>query len=589
VRCEECKTDPLTPGHFCECCGRKLSLQERRALEIAQPDASAPAAVPAPELSEPAAHADGRADRLIGVHFAEPAPAETSAPAVHTPGPGFLDPILEAHFAGQAPAEPVPPPAPAPVAAVAAAPRKAATTDWAEPAAKVAPSAAIELYTDPVVDDAPSHGDVDASFPRCEVCSGPTEDGDLCATCRATFHSLLETPAPAQPTPAPAPQTVESARADAGAPTVAAVEPAVAAAVVPEAVVDPVIEPAVGAPVEAAAVVAAPPDKVEVPAPLVQPPAPIQIKVRPPIVPAPEPAPEAAAAPAQADARPSRPQASKTAATPKAAPPRASSPAPAAPPPSNSRRVAALALVAVALAAIGFPLSKLWLGHQETPAIVQDHPEPAPAPASAPAPTPEQPVLPVSAAPEPAVVARAEAPVPPPARVQPAVPAASKPAASKSAATKPPVKTVRRPVAATRPGAAAPVSSPVAAAPAPEVAPPAPVAAPEPKPEAPAAPIGPFFELRDVNEVPRVLSRVEPQVPSDLRDRQLNEVVIVRVLVTQAGHPSMVNLLRRSKAGASLDEAIVAAVKQWTFVPAKRRGEAVSCWYHVGVPVAKAN
>jgi protein TonB len=115
------------------------------------------------------------------------------------------------------------------------------------------------------------------------------------------------------------------------------------------------------------------------------------------------------------------------------------------------------------------------------------------------------------------------------------------------------------------------------------------VAAPEPKPEAPAAPIGPFFELRDVNEVPRVLSRVEPQVPSDLRDRQLNEVVIVRVLVTQAGHPSMINLLRRSKAGASLDEAIVAAVKQWTFVPAKRRGEAVSCWYHIGVPVAGAN
>jgi outer membrane biosynthesis protein TonB len=51
----------------------------------------------------------------------------------------------------------------------------------------------------------------------------------------------------------------------------------------------------------------------------------------------------------------------------------------------------------------------------------------------------------------------------------------------------------------------------------------------------------------------------------------------------------MVNILRRSKAGASLDDAIVAAVKKWTFAPAKRRGEAVSCWYHVGVPVANAN
>jgi protein TonB len=129
----------------------------------------------------------------------------------------------------------------------------------------------------------------------------------------------------------------------------------------------------------------------------------------------------------------------------------------------------------------------------------------------------------------------------------------------------------------------------VAVAPAPEVAAPAPVVASAPKPEPPAAPVGPFFELRDVNETPRVATRVEPQVPDDLRDRQLNEVVIVRVLVTQAGHPSLVNLLRRSKSGPSLDDAIVAAVKQWTFVPAKKRGEPVSCWFHVGVPVSKAN
>ena len=127
----------------------------------------------------------------------------------------------------------------------------------------------------------------------------------------------------------------------------------------------------------------------------------------------------------------------------------------------------------------------------------------------------------------------------------------------------------------------------MAAAPAPEVAPPP--AAPEPKPEAPATPIGPFFELRDVNEVPRVLSRIDPQVPDDLRQQKLNEVVIARVLVTQAGQPLMVNLLRRSKAGPSLDAAIVNAVKKWTFAPAKRRGEAVSCWYHVGVPVTQAN
>jgi len=135
---------------------------------------------------------------------------------------------------------------------------------------------------------------------------------------------------------------------------------------------------------------------------------------------------------------------------------------------------------------------------------------------------------------------------------------------------------------------AAAVTSPAVPAPAPEVAPPV-AAAPAPAPEPPPAPVGPFFELRDVNETPRVATRVEPQVPDDLRDRQLNEVVIVRVLVTQTGHPLMINLLRKSKAGPTLDHAIVAAVKQWTFVPARKRGEAVSCWFHVGVPVSTSN
>ena len=37
MKCVECETEPLTPGHYCECCGRKLSLQERRALDATSP------------------------------------------------------------------------------------------------------------------------------------------------------------------------------------------------------------------------------------------------------------------------------------------------------------------------------------------------------------------------------------------------------------------------------------------------------------------------------------------------------------------------------------------------------------------------
>jgi protein TonB len=122
----------------------------------------------------------------------------------------------------------------------------------------------------------------------------------------------------------------------------------------------------------------------------------------------------------------------------------------------------------------------------------------------------------------------------------------------------------------------------VAELPAPE-----PEAPPPPAPE-PAAPVGPFFQVNQVNQPPQVVSRVEPNMPADVQGA-VNDVVIVRVLVSQAGQAAIVNLVRRSRSGPALDEAVVAAVKQWTFEPAKKRGEAVSCWFHVGVPVVRAN
>ena len=101
----------------------------------------------------------------------------------------------------------------------------------------------------------------------------------------------------------------------------------------------------------------------------------------------------------------------------------------------------------------------------------------------------------------------------------------------------------------------------------------------------PAAAQGPFFEPTDVTEAPRVATRVEPDVPEDLRGRARNEIVIVRILVSQSGRASRVTLLRRSKTGSRLDDAVIAAVNQWTFSPARRRGEAVSSWYNMGVPI----
>jgi TonB family protein len=115
---------------------------------------------------------------------------------------------------------------------------------------------------------------------------------------------------------------------------------------------------------------------------------------------------------------------------------------------------------------------------------------------------------------------------------------------------------------------------------------PQPVAEP-PRVVAPTPPAGRLFEPADVDESPRVATRVEPRLPDDVAKRYPNDVVVVRVLVSQTGHPFRVSLLRHSLGGRSLDDAVVAAVSQWTFSPARKRGEAVSCWMNFGVQIGR--
>jgi TonB family protein len=163
---------------------------------------------------------------------------------------------------------------------------------------------------------------------------------------------------------------------------------------------------------------------------------------------------------------------------------------------------------------------------------------------------------------------------------------------AKAAAPRVPPKNVRQPIA--------PAGQVVAAAPAPVavIEPVRELVAPPPPPPVvvtPAAaivssePARPYFEPKDVNEQPVVANRVEPRLPEDLRSREISEVLVVRLLVSQTGHPSSISLLRRSRTGQSLDDAVVAAIKQWTFSPAKKKGDAVSCWMNIGVPVGRAN
>jgi protein TonB len=167
-----------------------------------------------------------------------------------------------------------------------------------------------------------------------------------------------------------------------------------------------------------------------------------------------------------------------------------------------------------------------------------------------------------------------------------------------SGAGQPPASSARQPRVTSAPkktGAQATASQPVA--PVLEFSPMtvAPLAAPPtstppvPEPQqlvAVEAPAGRLFETSEVDQAPRIVTRTEPQLPTSLAGRAVNDVVVVRILVSHTGHPFRVSLLRRSRLGSSVDEAVVAAVKQWTFSPARKRGEAVSCWFNFGVSLA---
>ena len=236
--------------------------------------------------------------------------------------------------------------------------------------------------------------------------------------------------------------------------------------------------------------------------------------------------------------------------------------------------------VVVVISMVGFPIGARWLEGQLRMQAKAANGLEQPARAKDPAP-PHRAKAPAVARVAPESEAKARLPEP----VAPAVLRRGRP-------QPPAVKTGRSPVAATNarpsnPGIAAPIIANATE----EVAPVAPALPPSPPPVfetptslAPQPPVGRLFEPSEVDEAPRIATRVEPQVSADLATRP-GDVVVVRILVSHTGHPFRVNLLRRSRFGAEVDEAVLAAVRRWTFSPARKRGEMVSCWYNFGVPL----
>jgi TonB family protein len=258
----------------------------------------------------------------------------------------------------------------------------------------------------------------------------------------------------------------------------------------------------------------------------------------------------------------------------------------------NRNRTLVIGAVVAGLAAIGTPVawklafaskptrvSALTAEYDATPPLApaaaprpeRTHGTPAPAPAQ---PRVYQDLLPPDPAP---------APAPAPA----AAPASTR-ATTPAAPVRPPAKKPGQPATATAP-APAPAPEPQPApllvtTPPPVVAAPA-EAAPPPSTSlrAEAVPLGQVYEVSQVDERPQVTNRFDPVMPARLAGTP-QVVVIVRVLVSPSGRAVEASAVRNPIKDDGLSAAASATVKQWSFNPARKKGQPVSCWFNVGVP-----
>lgn len=98
------------------------------------------------------------------------------------------------------------------------------------------------------------------------------------------------------------------------------------------------------------------------------------------------------------------------------------------------------------------------------------------------------------------------------------------------------------------------------------------------EPRAPARPVQPVLADRDAT----VSNRIEPEYPIAAARARDEGTVLVTAQVGADGKPIDVSVTRSSRS-RELDRAAIEAVRQWTFEPAVRNGEAVASTVQVPV------
>ena len=190
-------------------------------------------------------------------------------------------------------------------------------------------------------------------------------------------------------------------------------------------------------------------------------------------------------------------------------------------------------------------------------------------------PTPVLPIVPPQIPPMTIEFSQPAPPVvepPPPAPPPPPVVEPPPPVVDELAAKPAPPKSVPKPKPAPKP---APKPVPKAVEPPPVPTPPTPAPAAAPVPVAPA-PVTP------ASANAAYLKNPAPEYPSLAQRRGWEGTVLLRVQVLASGKPGEIQV-QKSSGRQQLDDAALAAVKRWSFVPAKQGDVAQNGW--VSVPI----
>jgi protein TonB len=106
---------------------------------------------------------------------------------------------------------------------------------------------------------------------------------------------------------------------------------------------------------------------------------------------------------------------------------------------------------------------------------------------------------------------------------------------------------------------------------------------PEPAPQQPTGPAKSTFRLGEVDQRPRLMSRVRPVYPYWARQQEITGKVVLKFLVNEKGEVEQVTVVESDPEGV-FEESAKSAVRSWQFEPGRVQGEKVKTW--VTVPIS---